>query len=81
LELIGSAEIELADGSHKRELPFTGSVKFVDETREVELALTESDQALVGTGLLAGCQLAIDFEKEKVRLWRRPIAAGKGKRR
>ena len=81
MELIGSADVELADGSRKRELLFAGTVNFLGELREVELSLTESDEGLIGTELLAGCQLAIDFDRRKVRLWRRPTARGKGKDR
>ena len=64
LELSGSIKVELADGAIKRELIFSGSTKFDEETRDVEITLTESKDALLGTGVFS--KLEIDFTDNKV---------------
>jgi predicted aspartyl protease len=45
LELVGEADVELADGSVKSQLVFSGSVHFLGQTREVHIYLTNSDDA------------------------------------
>lgn len=77
LELIGTQEIELADGTQKDELVFAGSVRFLGRTRKVRISLTQSEEALVGTGLLADCRLTIDFPTERVQITRRGPSRGK----
>lgn len=72
LELIGAASVELADGSQHKELVFRGSAVFLGKRRRVEILLTESEEALLGTGLLAGCRMSVDFDTGKVRLARKP---------
>src|SRR5437773_15344 len=72
LELVGIDDVELADGSHRRELTFSGFAKLLEEKREVAISLTEGEEALVGTRLLSGCHLSIDFVSGKVRLLRKP---------
>jgi clan AA aspartic protease len=76
LELIAVAVVELADGSQKENLIFAGKVKFLKKTQDVEISLTNGEQALIGTELLAGCRLSVDFDTGNVRLKRKP-AAGK----
>jgi len=72
LELTGQTEVELADGTIRRQLVFGGSVHLLGETREVAIYLTDSDDALLGTALLDGCRLTIDFPMGKVKLVRKP---------
>jgi len=38
-------------------------VEWVSEEREVEVVLTESPQALVGTGMLMGKKVELDFDR------------------
>jgi len=64
LELSGSVKVELADGAIKRELIFSGSSKFGEETKDVEITLTESKDALIGTNMFS--KLEIDFDENKV---------------
>ena len=52
LELIGEQLIELADGTQRKELVFAGSVGLFGATREVQIMLTNSEDALIGTSLL-----------------------------
>ncbi len=61
LELCGAQGVELADGSQHEELVFTGTTTFDGETCTVEIALTESDDALIGTELLRAHKLEIGF--------------------
>jgi clan AA aspartic protease len=79
LELIGEQLIELADGSQRNELLFAGSVRFFGETREVQIMLTESEDALIGTSLLNHYQLAIEFPGGQVKVRPRPKTGGKRK--
>jgi hypothetical protein len=41
------------------------------------MSLTTSEEALIGTGLLAGCRLSVDFDTGNVQLKRKPAGAGK----
>jgi clan AA aspartic protease len=75
LTLIDRRMIELADGTQKWELVFSGVVRFLGKTRKVRIYLTESEDALVGTELLSDCRLSIDFTTGKVMLTRRPQAS------
>src|SRR5262245_34578810 len=72
LELTGCEAVELADGSCKPELLFKGFAVFLGKRRNVAVYLTESEEALVGTGLLDGCRLSVDFDTGKVRINRKP---------
>lgn len=71
LELTGRTVAVLADGSEKLDLLFSGWVEFLGRRRTVEICLT-TDEALIGTGLLADCDLAIDFVSGSVQLSRKP---------
>lgn len=66
LELSGSMEAELADGAVNKELIFTGLTKFGEETKDVDIILTESGDALIGTQMFS--YLEIDFEGKRVRV-------------
>ncbi len=68
LELAGQDVIELADGTAKEELFFKGFVRFLGRNRRVKIYLTNSDDALIGTDLLKGSRLLLDFSKEPVRV-------------
>lgn len=70
LELIGSLVAQYADGSEKKELIFSGWVEFLSLKRSVEIEVTDGE-ALIGTGLLANCDLSIDFVSGDVRLTRK----------
>ena len=71
LRLVGVDTFELADGSQKRDLLFEGSVHFLGQSHSVAVSLTEGEDALIGTDLMAGCQLFIDFATGDVRLKRK----------
>jgi len=66
LELVNRQKFVLADGSVRGELVFAGRVRFLNKEREVEILLTDLDEALIGVGLLEDCRLTIDFGKGTV---------------
>ena len=61
LELHGRIAVELADGSRKLEFVFLGQVEFQGQGREAPIVLPESEDALIGTALLARYRLTVDF--------------------
>jgi clan AA aspartic protease len=71
LELTGRVVAVLADGSEKSDLLFSGWVELLGKRRTAEICLT-TDEALIGTGLLADCELSIDFGSGAVQLSRKP---------
>jgi len=79
LELTGEQFVELADGSQKKQLVFTGSVRFAGCVHPVEVLLTESQDALIGTRLLSHYALAIEFPGAGVNL--RPPLGRRTRRR
>jgi predicted aspartyl protease len=61
LELCGFQTVELADGTQKEELVFSGEVIFGNRRDEVDISLTSGGDALVGIGLLANSVTTIDL--------------------
>ena len=70
LELKSVQVVELADGSRKNELVFTGFITVNGEKSEIEILLTNSKDTLLGTGLLYDKILKIDFVKGDVGITR-----------
>jgi hypothetical protein len=72
--LFGAAQqVELADGSVKRELVFVGQAGFAGRpSRTVEILLTESVDALVGVEFLSDGRLEIDFPRRIVQIHPEP---------
>lgn len=66
LELRDVIWVELADGTLKNELVFAGVVVWEGEDREVMITLTESKEALLGTGLLADSVLEMNFARRQI---------------
>jgi len=64
LELCDTMEVELADGTIKKEMVFSGLTKFGEETKKARIMLTESQQALIGTRMFS--YLELDFANNKV---------------
>ncbi len=61
LELNGQVSVEFADGSKKRELTFLGTVIWQDREYDIDIFLTESEDALIGSSLLQGLKLIIGY--------------------
>jgi len=72
LELTGRMEMALADGTVKTGLVFGGWVRFLGRKHQVNVHIADSEDTLIGTGLLEGCLLAVDFAAGKVHLSRKP---------
>ena len=68
LELCGLQRVELADGSRKNELVFAGIARLGERQGEVEITLTESKDTLIGTHLLLGHALEIDYVGKTVQI-------------
>lgn len=66
LELRDVIQVELADGTLKDELVFAGAVIWEGESKEVMITLTESQEALLGTGLLTDSVLKVDFAAQQI---------------
>jgi len=66
LELWGDQFAELADGSIKRDILFLGIVVWENKEKAVEISLTESEETLIGSGLLEKQRLTIDYADKVV---------------
>jgi clan AA aspartic protease len=72
LELYGYHPYELADGTIKQELTFQGIVHLGEEVHRTEISLTESEDALLGSELLEGYVLEIDYGNRTVEIRKSP---------
>jgi predicted aspartyl protease len=72
LELKGVMNVELADGTIKRELVFAGTAKLGETARAIRIVLTEGPDPLLGTGMFS--YLEIDFGARRVSLRERERA-------
>jgi len=63
LELSGTQIVELADGTMRRELISIGRGVFDNRERRMEISLTDGQDTLIRTRLLADKTLEIDFPK------------------
>jgi len=66
LELCAVEKYELADGDIKRVNVFMGSIIWFNKGERINIILTDSEQALIGTSLLQDKRLEIDFRSDKV---------------
>jgi clan AA aspartic protease len=64
LRLSNMVQVELADGSIKKEFVFEAKAVVNGETIPVDVLLTSSDENLVGTSLLQNQSLVIDFKSQ-----------------
>jgi hypothetical protein len=71
LELSGEIQVELGDGSLKWELTYSGKAALgLEPPRSVQILLNQSDKVLIGSGLLQGHRLAIDYSRGTVEVRR-----------
>src|SRR6266516_2104220 len=68
LRLSNMVQVELADGSIKKEFVFEAKVVLNEETVPVDVLLTSSEENLVGTSLLQNQSLMIDFKSQLITL-------------
>ena len=66
LELWDVVETELADGTLNLEPSYSAHINWNGELRMVDVILKYSDEALLGTGLLEGKSVNIDFRTGEV---------------
>jgi len=62
----GSSEYELADGSRVVEPVFAGWIRFDGKQMPVLVTLTRSADSLIGTGLLEGKEVRLNFRRRTV---------------
>ena len=68
LELYGRINYELADGTIKRELTFEATIRLGEIVNRAEISLTESEDVLLGSELLDGYVLEIDYRNRTVEI-------------
>jgi len=61
LEVARLAEVTYANGQRIEEIVCRGEVLWNEEVRSVEIALSEDDEPAIGTKLLKGCVMTMDF--------------------
>lgn len=67
LELIDAADSELADGTIVEDEPvFAGKVEWNGEIMDVEILRTKSSKVLIGTSLLKGTEVQLNFATSEV---------------
>jgi clan AA aspartic protease len=68
LRLSNMVQVELADGSIKREFVFEAKVVLEGEKIPVDVLLTSSDENLVGIAILQNHSLLINFKNQRITL-------------
>ena len=68
LELYGDHYYELADGTVRHDVTFQGIIYLDEEACQIEISLTESEDALLGSELLDGYVLEIDYGNRTVEI-------------
>jgi clan AA aspartic protease len=66
LEFLGTIDTELADGGIVELDLFRGRIKWFDRIQEIAIGTTQSQDASVGTLLLADCKLDVNFKERWV---------------
>jgi len=61
LEIVRFAEVTYANGQKIEEIVCEGEIFWHEERRPVEIVLSEDDQPAIGTSLLQGCWVMMDF--------------------
>lgn len=66
LEFLGTIDRELADGQVVEVELYRGEIKWFETIREIAIGSSKSGDALLGTLLLANCELNVDFKQGSV---------------
>ena len=73
LELIDATDTELADGTIvEDELIFAGRAEWDGTVLDIDILLTRSEDALIGTAFLKGFVVLLDYKANTVRIERAP---------
>jgi len=70
LELTATVEYELADGTIKQQMMFEATIQLGDEFFDTDILVNESDIALLGSELLKGKVLTVDYGNGTVEISR-----------
>lgn len=70
-QVAGWGQLQLADGTIKRVARVFCGVELLGTTELVQAYLSDADDPLIGTELLDGCRLSVDFDSGKVKLKRK----------
>jgi clan AA aspartic protease len=70
LDFLGTIDTELADGEVVELELFRGKIKWFDTIREIAIGASQSADTLLGTLLLADCELGVNFKNGLVRIER-----------
>jgi predicted aspartyl protease len=62
----GTVEVELASGMVIEEDVYSGTIRFDGQELTAEIIITDSEDTLIGTGLLTGKILLINFVTREV---------------
>ena len=65
---IGHESYEIATGDVVREKVFVGRIQWLGQVREVDVVASHARDILIGTRLLEGRRLIIDFRENHVRI-------------
>jgi predicted aspartyl protease len=61
LEIVRFVEVTYANGQKNEEIVCRGEISWHDELRAVEIVLSDDDEPAIGTALLGGCLVTMDF--------------------
>ena len=73
LTVEGTIEMELASGAIVEEQVYSGPIQFDGQTRTAEIILTDAEDSFIGTGLLTGKVLLINFATREVTIHDYPL--------
>src|SRR5437870_10738825 len=66
---IGHESYEIATGDVVREKVFVGRIRWMQRIHEVDVVASHAKDILIGTRLLEGCRLVIDFRKNRLQIF------------
>jgi len=61
LEVVRFVEVTYANGQKLEEIVCEGEIFWHDELHSIEIVLSDDDEPAIGTGLLKGCVIIMDF--------------------
>lgn len=73
LTVEGTIEMELASGAVVEEHVYSGDIHFDGQTLTVEIILTDAEDSFIGTGLLTGKVLLLNFATREVTIRDHPF--------
>jgi clan AA aspartic protease len=62
LEVVRLAEVTYANGQKNEEIVCQGEILWHNELRSIEIALSDDEEPAIGTALLDGCVVTMDFK-------------------